>query len=1137
MGLVPIIKSDDPYFNHDAAQWAAELVMKMDEDEARTFTSLVVGDVLEDEIEKNQRTLQRHLNTVVAKRIDVIKKALINTSISKSAADENTLAYAQALAIIEKAAPQNPYERGYRFQESDFRRDPQTGRFMTKIKHRRTTPMKDSEVKSYGIDRGAKKTQERARYEAMSSETKAQYQDEYVQIADFLSGVYTSTKGNPGDTRVLMHVQNKETGDVFVSQPRLGTKAKLGDWDPETERVIGVEALPEGLTVGGAYFGLANSLGADHHAAERNARMINRADQKFSGFADSWTKDTDPKSSNARLFNRVKSGSEFLGAVAPEGSKMQIAAEFGRFVGERGPEAEKVIGPSMRKAGYRYRGTEKRPDQDLIDAYETAVRVENRPVSGGRELSPEDRTGIRRAQNRALTRAREQKAVELNRDSDKLIPIETVTLTPEERKNTMNAAAQEYLKGKEAAGPQGPTLHSGREAVVQHLMDEKRAPDKNLYALHLEAGNTPPSEGVMIDSKGQIRAQAIGYGDDHYLPFNLKNLKHLKGGEYIRTRSVGGPTSEDIYTGLVSGARQFTVASRSGTFVVEFEDDFRGGRRHNDKARRMVRRYEQILDAVQSEKVDRMSVPPKIAQAITAQVKEEMHGMSPREVRAEIKNRMDEYKENPELSEEDELALEAAWARETDNGQAANSDQVRAMLWNEAQKAKEIKYRLNGEGYAAALKTLQEQFPYYIKTRYEPKKEQERIEVERDSGYVEPGRNRPTRAKAGWHGTETNPGKKFSASQADYQRGVYGRAEAKREEGAADTDKESAAGPRSELDEKQRSARKKIAEVKAVNTYKPAATEMQKKLLATLEVSSPDIANRYREREPQIYGSTENFALWVKDPKNAAKFDKYLRDNNFFRANKVFSETEIVQYQKASGRLGREPYSDETKFLEGKPRLFSEKPYDADAPAGLVLQEVKKRNRPAVSAPKMLAEMSEEELAAEVTLLDQIESLAPALKEAGVKGKELRDALVEMGVGPDVRGVDKFLKPEMRSAQIEAVQRMRALKTNENFPSAEKLEEVVDIAPEPRKQGDFEDSQGTKEAQSKLDEYRGAEQYLQDDPAAKAAAKAAADEIEDTLLRTGKPISDAEMEAWRQSPTVKRAEELLRPYKKDRRRP
>ena len=56
----------------------------------------------------------------------------------------------------------------------------------------------------------------------------------------------------------------------------------------------------------------------------------------------------------------------------------------------------------------------------------------------------------------------------------------------------------------------------------------------------------------------------------------------------MRTRAAGGPTTEDIYTGLLTGARQVQVVSNSGVFTVEFDPDLRGGRRYTDKAARMV---------------------------------------------------------------------------------------------------------------------------------------------------------------------------------------------------------------------------------------------------------------------------------------------------------------------------------------------------------------------------------------------------------------------------------------------------------------------------------------------------------------------------------------------------------------------
>jgi hypothetical protein len=108
----------------------------------------------------------------------------------------------------------------------------------------------------------------------------------------------------------------------------------------------------------------------------------------------------NPLSSNARLYGRVEAGSKFLGQIAPAGSKLHMAAAFGEFVGRQGPQAERVLGPSARKALYRYRGTEKTPDKDLVEPY-------NRARSGGYSfdaLNPEKQKQVRQLQRNAVTR-------------------------------------------------------------------------------------------------------------------------------------------------------------------------------------------------------------------------------------------------------------------------------------------------------------------------------------------------------------------------------------------------------------------------------------------------------------------------------------------------------------------------------------------------------------------------------------------------------------------------------------------------------------------------------------------------------------------------------------------------------------
>ena len=309
-------------------------------------------------------------------------------------------------------------------------------------------------------------------------------------------------------------------------------------------------------------------------------------------------------------------------------------------------------------------------------------------------------------------------------------------------------------------------------------------PNRRLFGLQLAAGNTPPSEGILLNRDGQIVSQAVGYGDDHYLPFNLKNLKALKGGEYIRTRSVGGPTSEDIYTGLLAGARQVTVISRSGTFTVKFDETLRGGRRYNDKAMRMTDRYEHLLDALESEQVDSKPIPDHVRARIEGEIERDYAGWSPVEQRKMFKQKEEEYKAfGTGLTKEDKNYISARVQLEADRDPGVDRKQVERTLTSEVMADKEFKFRLNGEGYKSALQALQEQFPYYIKVTSTPRREPDLAEPETDKGYVMPRHNRPANALHGYfnpriagEGTVAYQGQKagkqtgkISAAEADYQ--------------------------------------------------------------------------------------------------------------------------------------------------------------------------------------------------------------------------------------------------------------------------------------------------------------------------------------------------------------------------------
>ena len=470
---------------------------------------------------------------------------------------------------------------------------------------------------------------------------------------------------------------------------------------------------------------------------------LNSAGGVGTTFADRWTASgPNDHSTNERTYRRVRAGAELLEHVPDK--RVKAAAQAGQYVGQFGPEAEKVVGPAARRTAYRYRGTERMPDKQLLTYRDQALTT-----TAKRTFKDADFNSARPPQ-----------------------------LSPEQKMSASEDAAVGYLY--------------------------KRLPSKKLSTLHRESGKLPPSEGVIINRDGDIVTQAVGYNEDHYLPFNLKNLKGLQGGSYVRTRSTGGLTSEDIYTGLVAGARSITVVSRSGVFTLDFEDDLRGGRRYSDKARQMVGRYAQTLDAVQSEKVARQKLTPDERAEVREEVEEELGdmGYTTTQIETKIREREEEYSRTPQLtkSEVDAINLQAMEAVQSGKGPRGEGSErfvpkdpkkafnyYRSEFMDAALEDKQNRmYRLDAEGYEAAMQALEEQFPYFV-ARTEVKKLPRG--TEKDSGYVRPNYIRPKDVRAGYFDEEINGKGKFSASELHYQN--YGRRSGERagvgNEGEAET--------------------------------------------------------------------------------------------------------------------------------------------------------------------------------------------------------------------------------------------------------------------------------------------------------------------------------------------------------------
>ena len=187
----------------------------------------------------------------------------------------------------------------------------------------------------------------------------------------------------------------------------------------------------------------------------------------------------------------------------------------------------------------------------------------------------------------------------------------------------------------------------------------------------------------------------------------------------------------------MAGARSVTVVSRSGTFTIDFADDFRGVRRYGDVARQMVNRYGKTLDAVQSEQIERSPLSQVERAQIRADVMEENASMlDSRDGRAMVENLIqEEIKEakrstEPSLRElqqiEERVEIEAAapdfqtkWMGERSGTPLPRDLETRknvvrnALIEEYRADKQERMHRLDGIGYATALEALKEQYPYF----------------------------------------------------------------------------------------------------------------------------------------------------------------------------------------------------------------------------------------------------------------------------------------------------------------------------------------------------------------------------------------------------------------------------------------
>jgi len=274
------------------------------------------------------------------------------------------------------------------------------------------------------------------------------------------------------------------------------------------------------------------------------------------------------------------------------------------------------------------------------------------------------------------------------------------------------------------SSPEQLSMQMRADAAASILM-ETLPEDPIVARLSEKSGQVLPSQGVMYDADGKLVSQSVGYTDDHYLPFDLSNLARLRGGQYVRTRQQGGMTGEDIYTTVMSGARQAEVVSSSGVFTIHMAPDFRGGRAMSDKARGMYTNYLKILDAVDKSGLYLEDISPqqqfKIRQEVTQLLGE---GASDDEIKDMTNRRIDRAR--AEAMQVDETAASRTALLSLDMSPDTDPQSLRGMnrrryedafedALDEQRATAANELRLNAEGYSVALETLRQQFPYFIK--------------------------------------------------------------------------------------------------------------------------------------------------------------------------------------------------------------------------------------------------------------------------------------------------------------------------------------------------------------------------------------------------------------------------------------
>lgn len=769
------VPANDPFFDDEAAARMYHGVSRMDPQEAEVLLSMAAFHVAATELTKYGDVIEKALLENFAERTERVKKSLVRNLVSKG---KDPRPYVDALEQISKAVGPTSFELSERAKRQW--RDPQ-GQF--RVMRTRIEPgivgdgLPGKQAQKLGIPEATQKGSTKDKV-SLSAKDRARFQGDYWQVKNLLKTVQSDI-GTAKNSFVVLNYSDGTT--EYVDAKEASVKAALdGDKYKSGERLLSVDTYVAAEDMPGV--DVLSSVGLPYDGAAGNTMRSLMSyeggeDEGLKTYADNMTRvmPGDERSNTARSYRRLAATADLLSSITPDSAiKTKLALKAAQWAGYNSTQVERVVGPGARKAAYRYRGIEKAPTP-----------------------------GLQAEINRTLAS---------NKDRAE--------------------ARRKIIYGTPAVIAGNRILEDFRESpLINYLV--KDLPKKELVNLQLQSGAMPPSRGFIIDRNGKVITEAVGYGDDHYLPFNLKNISRLKGGEYVRTRTLGGPTTEDIYAGLISGARSVTVVSRSGIYTVEFDDTFRGSRRYSDKAARMVSRYGMILDAVKNGDVTLDTIPADRM----AELEEKARSIYPdedRDYQNELERLKNKERKNPVMSAKRreeatrEFLRDRAAKMSTPDGREMSYEQMvedasrkelagyakliqervddpaQARQLVEAKKGEirskygspasivatmqlepeyekymeraEQEYastqtplQLDGYGYKFALDAMKEQFPYYIKDISYRELNQAERTGRTDVGYVKPRFNRPAAVMAGYNDVSITGAGKIPADQTNYQ--------------------------------------------------------------------------------------------------------------------------------------------------------------------------------------------------------------------------------------------------------------------------------------------------------------------------------------------------------------------------------